>query len=66
MAVVLHLGGATLSQALGDTIGVVRAPAALGARVGYAGSSIDQDGYAVVTSLSPYQLNQIDIEGGKC
>ncbi|MBJ2220636.1 fimbrial biogenesis outer membrane usher protein [Pseudomonas sp. MF7453] len=61
-AVVLHPGGVTLAQTLGETVGVVKALDAEGARVGYAGSSVGKDGYAIISSLSPYQLNQVDVD----
>ncbi|BAQ73176.1 outer membrane usher protein CupB3 [Pseudomonas sp. Os17] len=59
---VLHQGGLTFSQTLSETSGLVYAPHAKGARVGYAGTRVDERGYAVVPSLSPYQLNTVDID----
>lgn len=61
--VVLHAGGVTLSPPLGDTIGLVHAPGAAGARVenGH-GTRIDARGYAVVPYLIPYQLNDIALD----
>lgn len=59
---VLHSGGLTLSQTLSETSGLVYAPHAKGARVGYAQTRVDGRGYAVVPSLSPYQLNTVDID----
>lgn len=61
-AVIAHPGGVTLSQSLGETIGVARAPGAQGAHVGYGDSTVDERGYAVLTSLTPYQLNSVDID----
>ncbi|WP_425502789.1 fimbria/pilus outer membrane usher protein [Pseudomonas spelaei] len=60
--VVMHEGGLTFSQPLGETVGLVHVPRAKGAYVGYAGSSVDGNGYAIVPSLMPYQLNNIDID----
>ncbi|WP_414004156.1 fimbria/pilus outer membrane usher protein [Pseudomonas sp. S1Bt23] len=60
--VLVHEGGVTLSQPLGETIGLVHVPRAEGAHVGYAGSDVDGNGYAIVPSLTPYQLNSIDID----
>lgn len=60
--VLLHEGGVTLSQPLGETIGLVHVPRAKGAHVGYGGTDVDGNGYAVVPSLTPYQLNNIDID----
>lgn len=59
---VLHRGGLTFSQTLSETSGLVYAPHAKGARVGYARTRVDGSGYAVVPSLSPYQLNTVDID----
>ncbi|MFJ1257782.1 fimbria/pilus outer membrane usher protein [Cupriavidus sp. CuC1] len=60
--VVMHPGGISLAQTLGETIGVVHAPDALGAQAGYSGASVDRRGYAIVPSLTPYQLNSIDVD----
>lgn len=59
---IAHEGGLTFSPSLGETIGVVHVPEASGAHVSYAGSNVDGNGYAVVPSLTPYQLNNIDID----
>ncbi len=60
---VLHSGGATLSPYTGDTIALIEAPAAAGAKVdGYAGVTIDSRGYAVMPYLTPYRLNDVSID----
>ncbi|WP_454724645.1 MULTISPECIES: fimbria/pilus outer membrane usher protein [Cupriavidus] len=61
-ALVVHPGGISAAQTLGETIGVVRAPDATGATVSYGGATIDGRGYAIVPSLTPYQLNNIDLD----
>jgi outer membrane usher protein FimD/PapC len=62
-AVVAHPGGLTLANYLGDTIAVVEAKDAAGARVTNAsGVRIDSRGYAVVPYLSPYALNTVEID----
>ena len=61
-AMIAHSGGVTFSQSLGETIGVVKAPGAQGAQVGYGVSTVDSRGYAVLTSLTPYQLNNVEID----
>lgn len=62
-SVVVHPGGVTLSQTVGDTFGVVEAPGAEGASVsGASGVKIDRRGYAVVPYLTPYGMNTIDID----
>lgn len=62
-AIVAHPGGVTLANYMGDTIGVVEAKDAAGARVSNSpGVRIDSRGYAVVPYLSPYALNTVDID----
>jgi outer membrane usher protein len=62
-SVVAHPGGVTLSQTVGDTIGIVEAPAAAGAMVTSSpGTKVDSRGYAVVPYLSPYSMNVVDID----
>lgn len=61
--VVLHPGGVTLANQMGDTIGVVEAPGAEGARVTNSiGTRIDGRGYAVLPFLSPYRINTVSID----
>ncbi|WP_242702483.1 MULTISPECIES: fimbria/pilus outer membrane usher protein [Achromobacter] len=60
--VLAHAGGVTFSQTLGETVALVRADHAAGAQIGYGGDRLDGRGYGVVASLSPYQLNTIDID----
>ncbi|HBQ2930909.1 TPA: fimbria/pilus outer membrane usher protein [Klebsiella pneumoniae] len=60
--VVIHENGITLSQSLGETIGLVKAPGAEGIGVNnYAGISTDSRGYAVVPYLTPYRRNDISL-----
>ena len=59
--VVLHQGGLNLSQPLGSTFALVDARGAEGAAVGSFNSTIDDNGYGVVSSLSPYTNNHISI-----
>jgi outer membrane usher protein len=62
-SVVAHPGGVTLSQTVGDTIGIVEAPAAAGAMVTSSpGTKVDARGYAVIPYLSPYSMNVVDID----
>ena len=62
-AVVVHPGGVTLSQTVGDTFGIVHAPGAEGASISSAsGVEVDANGYAVVPYLTPYSLNTVDID----
>lgn len=60
---VLHGGGYTWSPPLGETIGLVNARDAAGARVVASQRSvIDGNNYAVVPNLIPYQLNRVTID----
>lgn len=60
--VVAYRGGIVLSSILGDTIGIVEASQARGARVSnYSGVRVDRDGLAVVPYLSPYRKNAVEI-----
>lgn len=58
--VVVHSGGITLSQPLGETIALVEAPKAEG--VGFEaqpGVSTNSSGIAVIPGLSPYRTNRL-------
>ncbi|MDM0020133.1 fimbria/pilus outer membrane usher protein [Variovorax saccharolyticus] len=60
---VLHAGGLTLSPYLGETIGLVEAPDAAGARIeGYSGVVLDGKGFGVVPYMTPYRLNEVAID----
>jgi outer membrane usher protein len=62
-SVVAHPGGVTLSPHRGETMAVVHAPGAAGARVaGYPGLRLDASGNAVVPYLRPYELNEVAID----
>ncbi|WP_045784772.1 fimbria/pilus outer membrane usher protein [Chania multitudinisentens] len=62
-AIVVHRGGITLGQSMGETSGLVRAPGAKGALVTNAsGVQVDHFGYAIVPYLRPYYLNQVDLD----
>ncbi|MGM3278065.1 fimbria/pilus outer membrane usher protein [Ralstonia sp. 24A2] len=60
---VVHGGGVTFAPSLGDTIGLVYAPDAAGARVQAGqGSVVDSKGYAIVPNLNPYELNTVTLD----
>lgn len=62
-SLLLHAGGFTFSPPTGDTIGLIHAPGAKGARVQPGqGSVVDGNGYAVVPYLMPYQRNAITLD----
>lgn len=61
--VVIHPGGVTLANQLGDTIGIVSAREAEGARVASdLGARVNGAGFAVVPHLMPYRLNHVTID----
>ncbi len=60
---VLHGGGYTWSPPLGETVGLVHARDAAGARVVAAQRSVvDGNHYAVIPNLIPYQLNRVTLD----
>jgi outer membrane usher protein len=62
---VLHPGGITLANQMTDTIGVVEAIGAEGARVTNSiGTTVNASGYAVLPFLMPYRLNSVSIDPG--
>ncbi|MFO2463026.1 fimbrial biogenesis outer membrane usher protein [Pseudomonas sp. 15FMM2] len=61
--VVAHPGGVTMTPYRGETMAVVNAPGAEGAKVaGYPGLKLDGSGNAVVPYLRPYELNEVAID----
>ncbi|WP_181393003.1 fimbria/pilus outer membrane usher protein [Stenotrophomonas sp. HMWF023] len=58
---VVHRGGVTLAPSLSETIAIVEAQGAEGARVGTFGK-VDSRGYAVVNSLRPYRKNTVTLD----
>lgn len=61
--VVAHSGGVTFTPYNGDTLGVIYAPGAEGAKVaGYPGLKLDSSGHAVIPYLRPYELNEVGID----
>ena len=62
-AVVAHPGGVTLSQPVSETIAIVEARGAAGARLASAsGVRIDAQGYAVVPHVTPYSMNTVELD----
>lgn len=62
-AVMIHAGGVTFGQPTGRTVALVHVPGAAGAHVlNAAGVRVDNDGYALVPYLMPYQLDTIRID----
>ena len=60
---VVHRGGVSLAPSIGETYAVIDAGPAVGARV-LSGMNVvvGSNGYAVVPYLSPYQLNNIELD----
>jgi len=62
-SVVVHPGGITFGQPLGDTIAIVHAPEAAGAKLSNAtGVKLDRNGQAVVSYLTPYRVNTLELD----
>jgi len=62
-AVVAHPMGVTLGQAVGETMAIVSAPHATGARVLNApGVKINGQGLAIVPYLTPYAMNTVELD----
>ncbi|CAI8892824.1 MULTISPECIES: fimbria/pilus outer membrane usher protein [Pseudomonas] len=61
--IVAHAGGVTFAPELGDTIGIVQAPDAQGARInGNHSAQVGNSGYAVVPHLTPYRQNVVELD----
>ncbi|CAD5198952.1 hypothetical protein [Pseudomonas sp. FEN] len=61
--IVAHPGGVTLAPELGDTLGVVEVPEAVGARInGNHGGQVGASGFAVVPHLTPYRKNIVELD----
>ena len=61
--IAVHAGGLTLAPSLGETIGLIHAPDAAGAKVGGGdGARVDARGYALVPSLMPYRFNTVELD----
>lgn len=61
--VLIHQNGITLSQPLGDTIALVKAPGASGVDVqNNTGVHTDWRGYAVVPYAQPYRKNNVNLD----
>lgn len=61
--IVAYPGGVSLSQTLGDAVGIIVAPNAEGAGISSAiGVTVDSSGHAVAPYLRPYENNTIEID----
>lgn len=62
-ALAIHSGGVTFGSYLGDTFALVEAKGAAGAKVLNAQQvTIDNHGYALVPSLTPYRYNRVTLD----
>jgi outer membrane usher protein len=60
---VIYRGGIAFTPTMGDTLAIVEAKGAAGARViAGAGLRVDRFGHAVVANLMPFQQNEIEID----
>jgi len=60
---VVHAGGVTFSSEQGETMALIEAKGAAGARVNNSSTAvIDSNGYALVPGLVPYHQNDISID----
>ncbi|OBU67666.1 fimbria/pilus outer membrane usher protein [Stenotrophomonas maltophilia] len=60
---VIHSGGLTLGQRLGETVGLLHVPGAAGAKVDNAtGVKTDSRGYAVIPYMSPFRRNEVRVD----
>lgn len=62
---IVHSGGMTFTNdsfSDTDTIALVKAPGAQGARVNYGANRIDRFGYAISSSMTPYRENRIALD----
>ncbi|AOK18625.1 usher CupC3 [Burkholderia cepacia] len=61
-SVVVHRGGITTGQPLGETFAVVEVPKVSGATFGSSTVRTDRRGYAIVPYLQPYRQNWLNID----
>ena len=62
-SVLAHADGVTFGQTLGETVALIEAKDAGGARITNAsGATLDGSGFGVVPYLSPYSRNQIEVD----
>lgn len=60
-AFLIHSEGITFSQPTGETIALVNVPNGKGAAVGISKVPVDQYGYAIISNLTPYHNNKIEL-----
>ncbi|MDA5337268.1 fimbrial biogenesis outer membrane usher protein [Stenotrophomonas maltophilia] len=61
-SVVVHSGGMNFGAPLHDGFALIHAPGAAGARVGSGARRVADNGYAIMSSVTPYRWNNIQID----
>lgn len=61
-AVALHAEGVTWASQVSDTMALVHAPGAEGAQVNGGTAVIDRNGFALVSNLQPYRVNEVYLD----
>lgn len=60
---VLHSGGITFAPQLGETVAIVKAKGAKGARLASDNTSkVDGRGYLIANNLMPYRMNEVNLD----
>jgi len=63
-ALAVHAGGVTFGHYVSDTFALIQAPGATGAKVFNGQTEIDGNGYALVSSMTPYRYNSVTLDPG--
>lgn len=58
----VHSGGVTLSRSLGESVALINAPGATGAKLINGDSAVDGQGYAIAPYLTDYMKNSVGID----
>lgn len=61
-AFVVHDGGVNMTNTLGESFAIVEAKKAQGAKLGFTGAKIDNNGYGIINQLSAFSSNVITID----
>ncbi|MDR8523823.1 fimbria/pilus outer membrane usher protein [Shewanella fidelis] len=61
-AFVAHGGGVNMTNTLGESFAIVEAKKAQGAKMGFTGAKIDDNGYGIINQLSAFSPNVITVD----
>ncbi|GIU32455.1 fimbria/pilus outer membrane usher protein [Shewanella sp. MBTL60-007] len=61
-AFVAHGGGVNMANTLGESFAIVEAKKAEGAKVGFTGAKIDNNGYGIINQLSAFSPNVVTVD----